>query len=592
LGYNSMQGNTYAGQNTVVGSGALQALSYTNATTAWATNNVALGYDALFTDQPTTSTNGYKNTALGAYGLYTNATGNSNNAIGYYALYSNTGGSGNVGVGDSTLFTNTVGSYNTALGWKANVGSNNLSNASAIGYNATVNISNAIVLGQTATATKVGIGTASPLQLLHVNGTEQLGTASTTAGSLIFANTTANSVTLNSSNSTAAAYTMTLPTNVATAVNYVLASTGANATLQWVNPATTFSSTITASNGAYMSSATNVQFGTNSLIQNTTLPLSVYTLTETANQAGPWNLNYAHQVDNTNSAGTAFAGINSASYSAGQSGTGIYGQTTQPNGYGVYGTNAAGVGVYGNGDTYGVEGVAAASVGVLGSGTTGTEGNGTAYGIYGIGPIAVYGDANNSTNSAGASFSNNGGKCFSYAAYYNGTNYFGIWADSSIYTETNLTAGGNFVALGTKSTVVEDKDGNSRLMYCSEAPEVLFEDYGTSALVNGRVHIDLDPTYAQNVAINEKHPLRVIVTLNDVECNGVAVINRTSNGFDVVELNHGTTNASFTYEVIANRADKKVKAGEPDKNYSDRRFPLYKIPQTEPAPKGQVTMVK
>jgi cytolysin (calcineurin-like family phosphatase) len=370
---------------------------------------------------------------------------------------------------------------------------------------------------------------------------------------------------------------------------YLLESQGAAAPI-WVNPATL--SSLTANNGCYMSSATNVQFGTNPLIQNTTLPLAGFTLTETANQAGPWNLNYAHQVDNSNAAGTALAGINTAGFSAGQSGTGVFGQTTQPNGYGVYGTNAAGVGVYGNGSTYGVEGVAAGSVGVLGSGTTGTEGNGTAYGIYGIGPVAVYGDANASTNSAGGSFANNGGACYTYAAYYNGTSYYGIYTNSPINTTSSLNVTGNFVAGGTKSTVVEDKEGNSRLMFCSEAPEVLFEDFGTAALANGRVHIDLDELYAKNVAINEKHPLRVIITMNDECPNTVYVANRTATGFDVVENNHGTSNASFTYEVVANRADVKTKPGEPDKNYSDRRFTPYEFPVAPPAPKSPATAEK
>ncbi len=328
----------------------------------------------------------------------------------------------------------------------------------------------------------------------------------------------------------------------------------------WVAPV---AATITANNGAYMSTGSNVQFGTNPLIQNTTLPLNSFTLTETSAIAG-----IAHTVQNSAANGYALSGQNTAASNV-STGIGVYGTTAQSGGFGVEGTNTnlfGGTGIYGSGTTYGVEGSAPSSVGVYGIGSTGAEGTGTAYGVYGIAPIAVYGDANNSTNSAGGYFTNNTGSCYTYLAYYTGATYYGLYTNS------------NYTALGVKSTIVPDKNGDMKSMYCAEAPEVLFEDYGTSKLVNGKIHIDLDPTYAGNVAINEKHPLRVIITMNDECPNGVFVTNRTATGFDVVEMSHGNSNASFTYEVIANRADKKVKAGEDKANYSDYRFEHFDVP--------------
>jgi hypothetical protein len=70
------------------------------------------------------------------------------------------------------LTNNTIGSYNIAIGHLADVSSGNLSNATAIGYNAKVSQSNSLVLGGTgADAVKVGIGTPTPLSTLDVNGT-------------------------------------------------------------------------------------------------------------------------------------------------------------------------------------------------------------------------------------------------------------------------------------------------------------------------------------------------------------------------------------------------------------------------------------
>jgi hypothetical protein len=118
---------------------------------------------------------------------------------------------------------------------------------------------------------------------------------------------------------------------------------------------------------------------------------------------------------------------------------------------------------------------------------------------------------------------------------------------------------------------VKDKNNVRRIMASPEAPEILFEDYGSASLSAGNVHVDLDPTYIKNVTINEKHALRVMVTLND-QCNGVYVTNRTATGFDVIELNGGTSNASFTYEVIANRADDYDESGKLISKNADNRW--------------------
>ena len=57
-------------------------------------------------------------------------------------------------------------------------------------------------------------------------------------------------------------------------------------------------------------------------------------------------------------------------------------------------------------------------------------------------------------------------------------------------------------------------------LYCPEAPEVLFQDFGKGTLVNGAAHIVLDETFIKNVTVNDNHPLRVIIQLEG-DCNGV-----------------------------------------------------------------------
>ena len=99
IGNKALLNNTTAGNNIAIGANALSTQSYAYSGTAWNSDNVAIGYYALFANQPTSTTNGIKNLAIGNYSLY-------NNTLGYY----------NVAVGDSTLYNNTIGISNTAIG--------------------------------------------------------------------------------------------------------------------------------------------------------------------------------------------------------------------------------------------------------------------------------------------------------------------------------------------------------------------------------------------------------------------------------------------------------------------------------------------
>ncbi|HYV95283.1 MAG TPA: tail fiber domain-containing protein [Chitinophagales bacterium] len=194
----SLVTNTTGFENTALGRDALHSN-----TTAY--GNVALGKDALFTNSTgannsatgtaalKNNSTGIGNVATGTYALYSNTTGSTNvgcgvfvlnyndigtnnAAIGTYAGYKNTSGNANVFAGDSAGYANTTGSNNTYVGFKAK-GNATLTNATAIGSNASVTASNALVLGSingTNGATSncnVGIGTTSPTHSrLEING--------------------------------------------------------------------------------------------------------------------------------------------------------------------------------------------------------------------------------------------------------------------------------------------------------------------------------------------------------------------------------------------------------------------------------------
>lgn len=112
-------------------------------------------------------------------------------------------------------------------------------------------------------------------------------------------------------------------------------------------------------------------------------------------------------------------------------------------------------------------------------------------------------------------------------------------------------------------------------MFAPEAPEVLFTDYGSGKLVNGRAYIKLDPIFAKNTTIDASHPLRVFIQLEG-DCKGVYVTEKTADGFAVVELDGGQSNVAFMWNAVANRINVDRGNGTMSK-YADVRFPANKL---------------
>jgi len=157
IGINAMQSLTDGTQNVAVGTRAMESNTRGE-------RNSAFGMESL-----NRNTTGDLNTGMGHNTLYYNTTGFDNTAVGYQALLNNSTGTDNVAVGQnagSALLANanTTGSGNTFIGTRSGSGAAaQLTNATAIGFEALVSASNALVLGGTGADTvNVGIGVATP----------------------------------------------------------------------------------------------------------------------------------------------------------------------------------------------------------------------------------------------------------------------------------------------------------------------------------------------------------------------------------------------------------------------------------------------
>ncbi len=271
---------------------------------------------------------------------------------------------------------------------------------------------------------------------------------------------------------------------------------------------------------------------------------------------------YAGRFENSRSDGRGLLGINVNAAGTSTLCHGVVGATSQSQSFGgrfsnastsgtglfVAGNNSAGTyllsgsGASINGDSVGMAVRAIntnSMVGLIASG------NGMGYSYYansgstssgrdfGLGAIA---SAN--LNGTGGYFTNgNGAGTFARVAY---TNALGLAYKIS--------------GPGAVATSVYDLQDKKVDMFCPESPEVLFQDFGEGQLKNGSCHIRLDPVFSKNIFVDSQKPLRVYIQLND-NCNGVYVTNRSKNGFDVVEINGGNSNATFTWFVSANRID-------------------------------------
>ncbi len=285
----------------------------------------------------------------------------------------------------------------------------------------------------------------------------------------------------------------------------------------------------------------------------------------------------------------------------------IYGESTLPGGLGVSGkaTSFEGGGFGVRGDSYGptgggVMGIAAMTTGIN-YGVYGQSQSQNGYGVYGLANSAT----GNNCGVRGKTNSANG-----WAGYFNGRSYFsdrvGIGTETPEYlldvaglSLMNVVddagwigtkgPGGAFNALMTHATgqpnngymgvvnsggmpqaamYVEDSYGvmfadvknfrvpnpnqrGTEIWYaCVEGPEAAAYVRGTARLLNGRADV-IFPDHFTAVAVAQG--MTVQVTPHSAESKGMAVVERSINGFVVRELSGGTGTYDFDYTVMAVR---------------------------------------
>ena len=211
------------------------------------------------------------------------------------------------------------------------------------------------------------------------------------------------------------------------------------------------------------------------------------------------------------------------------------------------------------------------SVGILGRSRC-TQGTG----VIGVGNnLSQNAIPTNGTGVCGAG-SNTGVFCYSYDS---GNNVYGAYfqclGNSNQYARVEGQFSGvnyKIVGTGSVSTIVKRPDNTIATMFCTEAPEILFQDYGIGELINGRACIKIDSIFSNNIIVTKEHPLKVFIQLEG-DCKGVYVTNKTQNSFDVVELQNGNSNVPFSWTIVANRTNDFDRQGNLRSTNIGVRFP-------------------
>ena len=180
--------------------------------------------------------------------------------------------------------------------------------------------------------------------------------------------------------------------------------------------------------------------------------------------------------------------------------------------------------------------------------------------------VGVQGTGNSQNQDAfgsiGESFSNGG---TSFGGYFAGNNYTGTnYAYAYVGGTSNGATGRKILGTGTVSEIVPTANHGRVTLTCPESPEYWYQDYGTVELVDGQAHVDLDPVTAEIIIVDADNPIRVFATpVNMLNFNGVAVVNQTPTGFDLVELNGGNHSGQLHYQLVM----------KPKTNFGEGRYP-------------------
>ena len=180
MGFESLKNNNTGFYNTAVGT---QALGLNTG----GSENIAIGTSALYSNL-----SGIENTAVGYGTLYRN-TSSSNTAIGYYTLGNNILGDANTGVGFQSMYNSNTGFQNTGVGYQALYNNN-------FNYNVAIGTQSLFNVNTTTAGFNVAVGSFAGYTQTNQNRCTFVGYGSDATGNFTNATALGFSASVNASN--------------------------------------------------------------------------------------------------------------------------------------------------------------------------------------------------------------------------------------------------------------------------------------------------------------------------------------------------------------------------------------------------------
>ena len=238
------------------------------------------------------------------------------------------------------------------------------------------------------------------------------------------------------------------------------------------------------------------------------------------------------------------------------SGRGVFGEATTGQGVRGYSNTAvdnsdaagSGIGVHGkSGSGPGVKGESTGAAGVHGFSVNqpGVDGVSTNH-------LGLRGTSTNFVGIVGISTNSHG----LYGSSASPGNY-GIIAENTtpgggpgLFVTGSAFINGSLQVTGAKNAVIKMQDGSDAVVYCQEAPEPYFEDFGRAQLTGGVANVQLEREFAQLTAGGDY----MVFLAPEGVSGGLYVSSRNANGFEV-RAENGARSLSFTYRIVTKRKD-------------------------------------
>jgi hypothetical protein len=155
----------------------------------------------------------------------------------------------------------------------------------------------------------------------------------------------------------------------------------------------------------------------------------------------------------------------------------------------------------------------------------------------------------NSTSGNGGVFSSSSGYALSAQTTTGAVGLFVKGNVFSVQAQGNLTCTGSGDFDGGIVVASRMADGSRRATSAVTSPDAVVEDFGRARLVNGAARVELDRQFASLINTADY----AVFPVPRGDCKGLYLASQSATGFEIRELQAGSSSIDFDYRIVAKR---------------------------------------